>query len=346
MCYLIAMKPLLAIVLLLVTSCPSWAQEDNPELRKQFLRGVEETARNFDNLSFRAKCVRTTQLAAVSEKWKAKNAEQFAKKQKDPHRVRTRKFDVAIRGPLGLASRIRKSGNISFGVRNGVYAFALEQSPENERTTLQFVEKLGVDPAIDARVAELEGKPRNIIMASFTIGAKLLSQQIESDAFSIQRAYAVSAGDRELVRVEYEYHVDEPVQGRKYRVTNSFLVCDPAQQWALIEYGGTSYNYRDESTTVHHTVLRNRELIDGIPIAMRASTTISPYDDPGTMIETVTTIDVTDHDIPKEEFYLSFYGLPEPNFGETWFGTWGWYLIGGIACIAVGVIIKSRLSES
>jgi len=48
-------------------------------------------------------------------------------------------------------------------------------------------------------------------------------------------------------------------------------------------------------------------------------------------------------EVPKEEFYLSFYGLPEPYFGSNW--SWSWYFVAGITCIAVGVLIKWRLTE-
>ncbi len=336
------MKLLLTILLLSVSSCPSWAQEDDPELRKRFLRGVAQTARKLEQLSFRAKCAYTTQMTVVPETLRAKYAENGA----DPYEANEKKFEVALRGPFGLATGLRKAGNVFFAGRNDSYVFAIEQSPEGERTSLQFVEQIGINPDIDAQIAEAEGVPRAMVLAAYSLSTDLLFRLIEDNVFSIQRVYAVSSAENNLVRVEFEYLVDDPARGIKDRITDGFLICDPAQEWALTEYGGTRYNYNDEKKIVQRVLLELGESIGEIPIATKVLRTTNFLEYPGTVSETVITVEVTSHDdVPKEEFYLSFYGLPEPNFGETWFGTWGWYLIGGIACIAVGVVIKRRLSE-
>jgi len=202
---------------------------------------------------------------------------------------------------------------------------------------MQFVEQLGVDPVIDANIADMEEIPRAIVLAPFYLWTDPLSRLIESNSFSIIRAYPITSGTNELVRVEFEYLVEEPAPKGKYRVTDGFLICDPAREWVLLEYGGTNYNFGNKYTSLHNALLEYRESIGEIPIATKVTRTMSSPDN-DYQTESVMVVEITNRDVPEEEFYLSYYGLPEPNFERSWLGTWGWYLIGGIGCIVVGAI--------
>jgi hypothetical protein len=152
---------------------------------------------------------------------------------------------------------------------------------------------------------------------------------------------AVTSGSKELVRVEFEYLIDDPVRKKKERFTDGFLVCDPARQWVLTECGANKYNFINKFTSVLTRVLEHGEAIGEMPVATKViQTTRSPDD--RYKREAVITLRIISRDVPEEEFYLTHYGLPEPNFGRSWFGTWVWYLIGGIVCIVTGAILIRR----
>jgi len=53
--------------------------------------------------------------------------------------------------------------------------------------------------------------------------------------------------------------------------------------------------------------------------------------------------DLVDLVVPgRDVFYLSGYGLPEPNFGGVWYGTWVWYLVIGVVCIVIARLIMRQ----
>lgn len=79
-----------------------------------------------------------------------------------------------------------------------------------------------------------------------------------------------------------------------------------------------------------------------MPIATKLERTVSFPEDPGTTMQGVSTVEIVDEEILDEEFYLSHYGLPEPNFERTWYGSWLMYLIGGAACLAVAYAMRRR----
>lgn len=154
--------------------------------------------------------------------------------------------------------------------------------------------------------------------------------------------YAIQSGTTELVRVEYDRVVNDPIRRRDEHFSDCFLVCDPSREWILTEYGGTFHNHINNDNRVFHVKLEYGESVGGIPIANKISRTSTSPDDPDSTSVGVTTIEVTSHDVPEEEFFLSYYGLPEPNFGRGRFWGWVWYLIAGIVCLVVARVIMKR----
>lgn len=307
-------------------ACSLWAQEDDPALRERFLTGISQTARKLEALSFRAQC----QYTSVNKGTEAAG------------KIDARHYEIAIRGAYGLETgRNKNTGTVFFRVRNGSYAFALDRSAKGERTSLQFVEEVGIDPSIDAEIAKREEVPRAMALAGYYLWTEPLYRVVQSDSFSIKRTYHVTSGTNELVRIEFEYLLDDPAREMKERFTDGFLVCDPARQWALTECGATHYNFINKYTAVLTRALEYGEAIGEMPIATKITQTARSPDDKYQR-ESVITLQITGRDVPEEEFYLTHYGLPEPNFGRNWFGTWGWYLSGGILCIVIGMLLIRR----
>ncbi|NQT15987.1 MAG: hypothetical protein HQ582_24745 [Planctomycetes bacterium] len=322
-----------AVLSLSVAPCSLWAQEDDPALRGRFLTGVAQTARKLEKLSFRAQCEYTSADKGVGAS----------------DEIDRRNYEMAIRGPYALETGLNKNrGTVFVRVRNDSYAFGLERSAEGERTSLQFLEQIGVDPSIDAGIAESEVIPRAMALAAYYLWTEPLSRVVESDSFSIKRVYGISSGSNELARVEFEYLVDDPVRKIKQRFSDGFLVCDPAREWVLTEYGATHYNFINEFTAALTTVLEHGDAIGEMPIATKITQRMKGMrsaDDDYTS-ESVITLEITSRDVPEEEFYLTHYGLPEPTFRRGWLGVWAWYLIAGIVCLGVGTMVLKRRRAS
>ncbi len=303
---------------------PLCASEEDPGLRDRFLEGVAQAAEKLEHLSYRAKF-----------QYIGRNEGKDAGTETD-----TRNSEVAIRGSCILKTRV-KPGTVESRGRNDDYAFALSKQSDGERISLEFVEQLGVDPKLDARIAAMEEEPRRMALGGFYLWNDPLFHLVESGSLSIKRVNGVTSEGKDLVRVEFDCLVDDSTGRPKYEVTEGFLVCDPAREWVLTEYGGTYYRFVNKTTSLLHAVLEYGDVIDGIPIATKTTRTMD-LQDSDFRLESVLTAEIISRDVPEEEFYLSHYGLPEPNFNRPWFGAWAWYLIAGIGCLVISATILKR----
>lgn len=316
-------RPSLAVQLGLALCCLSAralsAQEHDPQLQERFIQGVKQSSKKLQDISFRARCV-LTQTNSASDK------------------ANTREYEMGIRGPNGLQTGVRR-GVTFVQASNDAYAFMLHRSGAGN--SLQFVERVGVDPSIDAKIAAEAQTPRAMALAAYYLWTEPLARVVERESFEIKRVYAVPSEGHEFVRVEFNYGIDDPSQKTHDRFTDGYLVCDSARQWAVKEYGATLLNLKDNRTGTLKTVLQHGDAIGEMPVATKITQTMASHDN-GYTSKSVISLEVIGRDLPEEELYLSHYGLPEPNFGRSWFGTWGWYLLGGIVCIVIGTILVRR----
>lgn len=314
----------LVVLVGLAGSGPLCAGEEDPDLRDRFVKGVAQAAENLERLSYRAKFQYVGRFEGTGVDKKAD----------------IRHSEVAIRGSWILGTRV-KAGLVQTKVRNDDYAFVVSRQSGSERASLEFVEQLGIDPKVDAQVAALEQEPVCFALGGFYLWGEPLFQLVESGSLSIKRVSAVASEDKELVRVEFECHVDDSKGRPEFEVAEGFLVCDPAREWVLTEYGGTNHYCPNKSTSLLHAVVECGEEIGGIPIATKTKRTISSQDS-DYRGESVVTAEIISRDVPKAEFYLTHYGLPEPNFGRRWFKGWVWYLVAVILCLAVSAVVVRR----
>ena len=134
----------------------------------------------------------------------------------------------------------------------------------------------------------------------------------------------------------------------RYHLTDGYFICDPSNQWAVVE---SSWIYESLTDKSKGRLTFNREFqskVGNVPIATKLTTSYESLDKAidGFRRETIWTNEIKSRDVPVEEFYLSHYGLPEPNFGKSWLGTWGWWMIAGIVFIVVGSIVAERRRQS
>ncbi len=336
----------LAVVLLLVASESLSAQQDDPALRQRFLKAVADATRKLKepDFSLLAKCRRESRLTSISPAWRAENAAAYAERNIDPMEVDVMGFECAFRGPLVLQTGLTgPSDDLEYvRARNHAYVFALQRAPNSQRNALQFVERMGSDPQVDAQIVEIEATVRGAAFAGYYLWSMALSDLIETDAFRIIRVYGVESETGPLVRVEFEYSQTKANNEPDMTFSDGYLVVDPNREWVLQEYGATVDAHISNSRSVVRVTLEYGDSVEGVPIATKLERkTIFP-DDPGTTMEGLVTVAVVSKDVPEEEFYLSHYGLPEPTFERRWNGSWIVYPISGVAFLAMAYWIRRR----
>ena len=329
---------LCASLLLAALPSRSFAQDVDPVLRDRFEEGVSRTARMLEDISFRARCTVKSEYSPISKEFLSARREHGAGAPKPQHE----EFECAIRGEnvLERPARAGDSSGLEYVMaKNAEYGFRITRAPATGYS-LDWLGKHGADPEADQDVKQQVAGVLGIAMGSWHLFGEPLPHLIESPSFKITGVSTVSSEDNgaDLVRVEFERLIDDPDRKRLEWLEAGFMVCDPARHWALREYQATF-----ESGAVHHVHIEFGESVDDFPIAGRITSSVPMIDYPGTILRGVRTVEMINSDIvPEEEFYLSHYSLPEPTFRRSWFGPWVWYLIAGIVCLVVSVMILKR----
>jgi len=239
---------------------------------------------------------------------------------------------------------------VFFKVKNDTYAFAIEK--HSDRTSLQYLERLGVDATVDKRIAyeSKEGQFAGAMLhlcSGFIICGEPLCSLILNEGFSIKRVFRKEIDRRLLVCVDFEYRGFDSTHNDRYLLTEGLLICDPSNSWAVVESSWTYESLSDKSKGRQISKREFQSTGASIPMATKVSSTYESLDtvDGDYRSETVWVNEIKRTNVPREEFYLSFYGLPEPNFGKSWLGVWVWWMIIGIVCIAVGTFVAKHANR-
>ncbi len=321
--------------LLLAESVAS-AEDIDPSLRDRFLKAVRQTVWNSEQVSFRARCVSTVDYTNNSESVRAKLRENKI----DPDKPEIEILNCAIRGPLALRTGTNR-GIEYVRAKNSEYAFQVSRASVAKAYSLSFIEQLGRASALDRRIQEAESEARGFPFGGWYMMDETVAGVVASPTFQMKRVAKENRDGADLVRIEFDRKYPDPKK-RAFSYTNGFMVCDPERHWALVEWGRTSHN----GLITSRSSLTYGNLIDGLPIPQKITHLMLNEEDKREPINwrQVIDIEVIGDDVPREEFYLSHYGLPEPKFQRGWLGTWMWYLIAGIVCLGMATIIVKRRS--
>ena len=320
--------------LLLLVGDSLWGQENDPALRDRFLKAVPQTAKKLAQMSFRAKCVISGDYEPITDTGRA----DLIRLKLDPDKPTVIERNFSIRGACTVESGTDKRGFEYVLSKNDDYAFRIVRSAGVESFAIEVLEQLDQrisNPNLEQKIQRAQGEARGFALGTWYFFGEPVSTVIESPSFKLQRVYAVRQNDANLVRIDFDYlHPDD--MSKNY--WDAFMVCDPDRHWAVKEYGASG----PIEGGLHRVTNTFGELLNGFPIAEKVTRRITGKAYTSFAHRFVTTIEVTNKDVPKAEFYLSHYGLPEPTFQRSWFGMWVWYLSAGIVCLGVARVIMKR----
>ncbi len=173
----------------------------------------------------------------------------------------------------------------------------------------------------------------------------LFYELASSDATRVTAVSAERREDIELLRIDFE------TQREGWAPEENSVLLDPGNGWAPVEIRSVYPvdTLHSDWKAEYVALLEFGESVGGMPIATKQTATATAKnwgsEDPDSEIvhQKITTVEVlvTD-DISNGEFYVSHYGLPEPNFERSWMGAWLVYFVGGVACLAVAYRLLQR----
>ena len=312
----------------------AYASEDDAELMTEFLKQAAGMQSRLESLGLNIRCsvVRESSGEGVS----------------GPDQKGTvREFEIAKRGQLLFSLRDidEKTDNRKSLLKcvNGRYAFAVSRT--GETASLQYLERLGVDKTVDNRVLE-ESEQREFGAAlsnacGYMTAGKVLTELVKSKDFSIKKISRREVNGKLLVALGFEYLGRDVLHKEDYKLTEGELILDPANKWVV-----TASSWIYESLTRGHkgrlTMQRDFEgMAFDLPIATKV---ISKYEDLDIKYvdKETWTVELKRAEVPEEEFFLPYYGFPEPQFERSFFEKWGWWLIVGILFLATGCWLTMR----
>jgi hypothetical protein len=309
------------------------AADDEAALKNELFAALASMQSKYDQLQFHVRCSLDDSSSGdgISGELRRKTEREFAKNGSCYIAIRE------VEKSKGVRAKILKCSN-------GAYAFAIDRS--TNPPSLVYLERLGVDPAIDERVAYQKKNefdaPIYGIYGHMSLG-KLLPDLINSPDFSIKKLVKREVLGKAMVELDFDYNGYDAEHKDKYKLTDGKLLLDPTNDWVVVS-ASWIYESLKDGEKGRSTLQREYNLgREGCPMA---SNVIGKFESLSSRFVTEDnyTIEWKRQEVPKEEFFLTFYGLPEPQFDRSFLEKWGWWLIGGILFLATGCWLTMKRS--
>jgi hypothetical protein len=316
-----------------VASCVT-ACDDDAALKNELFTALASMQSKYDQLQFHVRCSLEDSSSGdgISGELKRKTEYELAKNGDCYISIREVEKSKGVRAEILRCS-------------NGSYAFAIDKT--TSPPSLVYLERLGVDAAIDERVANQKKNefdaPIKFIHGHMFYG-KLLPDLINSPDFSLKKLAKRDVLGKAMVELEFEYNGFDAEHNEKYQLTDGKLLLDPTNDWVVVSASRIYQSFKDGEKG-RGTEQREYNLgSEGCPMASNA---IRKYESLSTRYvnEDNYTIEWKREEVPKEEFFLTFYGLPEPQFDRSFLEKWRWWLIGGVLFLATGCWLTMRRSN-
>lgn len=304
----------IAIVLSVGIVRSGQGSEHDPEAVAKFKDGIQQSKQDKEAVSFRAH---------VDYEYSSRSG--------------GFKFDIAANGIAHALHKDVSESSEVLHVRNDTYAFRVERPLESDSYSLSFLVPLEGGVSSDPRIEEFEMMFQPFAESGMYLWTDSLSELISEDRLKVDKAYFSGTDSRIVVEFHYSSINDEG--SVETEISEGKLVCDPAKGFLLDEYQGKRYSVENDFTRFTKTSIVYGNQVDGRPFAT-AITQETLTETGETKSKGTTQVELTEAFVPKEEFFLSFYGLPEPNFQKD--SAWFWIVLIGLTASIFGVLLLRR----
>ncbi len=336
-CRIVQRLGILAVVLFVGTNVAG--ADGDSELWDQFEEAMSETPRLVEGLCVRVRSETVRELSdATVEADNPVRSREIAQETGADLSRSVFRAESASCGNSVLSTGVREDGTEFVLAQNDDYTFHLSKAPGVDAYSILWLEPTGgADPEMEKEIRRQRLSAIAPMTAAWSFQGRQMAEVIEEEGFQIHRIEEILSDGRSLIHVEFE------LAGGAGRlpIPEAYIVCDPSKAWAFVESGWTSHKegkpfYRKKGAR------EVGETVNGVPIVSTMTETGNSVDKPEDVDTAAMTIEILDTDVAEEVFRLSYYGLPEPNFEQSRYGSWLVYLMGGAACLAVAYWLRRR----
>jgi hypothetical protein len=216
--------------------------------------------------------------------------------------------------------------------QNGVYAFSVSKRAGEEQApfVIEWLEKMGSSPKTDERIAFESDQTKALVRLSWVVLGQSIPEWQKSSSFAITGITSTASGG---CRVDFEGMRIGPDQAPS--LLGGHVVFDPADYWVVREY-----LVNMPKGWIRDGVYDYARGENGFPILTKLTENWRKGSD--RTVDTMT-LDVRHEIVPPEEFKLSFYGLPEPNFSRSGsYALWLALISAGIGCVIIFLLVRRK----
>jgi hypothetical protein len=230
---------------------------------------------------------------------------------------------------------------------NDRYAFVISKSASSERFGLQNLfsrwDRAAVEPILVQRQA-LD----NFLFAHYQLKFHWIWDVFDDPGFQIRQIEKAELNGVPFLKVYFCFEPQRTklsTQGFDRRMAGYFI-CDPTRMWAI-----TEYFFKDDEESPYGA-MRKIHLVEwhNLPMPVRveyygASGSVTQDDTPQITSEwkeigaELIEVEYSDVEVDKGDFYLSHYGLPEPEFSNRAFSGWLVYFLAGTGFLLGGILV-------
>lgn len=329
----------LALAMLSNSECIAEGKGINHQkaLFKRFLEGARNAQNKINKASFAVR-------VSLHREFLDKKEEQ---KERDKPKVEGTLFKCRE----GIRYALKSQADGMIYVINPDYAFVVNKTVGTKAPySIKWLGRPSINPkdelATTSKKEEIMGK----MLGAWYMYDKTLIDIAEDPEIQISSMSPDTTEEGGLIKIEF---ANTNNVFKDSRFSNTYLICDENTDWAIREFG-----FRMIKPETNVKLTSEIQFVGNIPIP---KSLVAEYinDDGEVTMRWTHSIEIVSADmVPKEEFYLSYYGLPEPNFEskiesaikdavhEGRLPVWLWYLVIGIICLGMGVWIRRRVTTA
>ncbi len=320
---------ILCFVVTIAFSSPAASQEVDidGELKNRLMSGMKALEALSKKTSGRGSFVFKTHNAAI----------QLTDGRFRPESRTEEVYEISVLGDAFLKEASNERGVETLKVVNSEYAFVLTR-PKGGIFSIAGLGKRGASRSDDVRLEGTMGSSRNLFFAAYHFHGRPVWDLIRDSGFKLIGIKTSDGEEGERFHVEFSYTPQQVtnIDFMDVVVEAGYLVFVPHENWRLSEYCRGVYPVFIETMDNPPT--------DQLAFTKSSAETRNEEDGSfGSGLSTTGT-ELSYEPVPKEEFYLSFYGFPEPEFGGTNYWTWiiACGVLGGGCLIAARHLLKRQ----
>ncbi len=200
-------------------------------------------------------------------------------------------------------------------VANESYVFVL--SKMDGKNSVAYLQPRTGEEISKTNTRIADSAPLRAVLAGRSVSGIPLSRLVKSDLFRLHSVEPVEESP-DLVSVEFSYGPDER-NGFPFEITKATLTCDRSKDWFVRESFAESVKGASKVRATYFEVIVPGPLQNGVVLAKSYRQDEVVFGKEKRELTTEARIEYDLNAPDRRQFYLTYYGFPEPDFKTSYY---------------------------